>query len=418
MLWVMKLSSLFRGEFAFIKGNFLVSTLSWIVMYFAQPIPATYASLFYLSLGANAFLLSVIGFAGSIAIALVQFPGGYLADKHGRRWLIVVMTYILALCTFFFILAPSWQIIVLGMMVQNLCLIYQPALIAMVIESLPAKNRGAGYTFQSIVSNLVTLPGPLIAQFLILTLNFDMGMRVAYVIVLVTHLVAATLRLKLKETLVSNNSGSRPNIMVALKEYPKSVKESLNVWRKVPKSVFYLFLSSMGINGVVVSCQTYFVVYATLVLKITEAQWAIVMAFMYLSIAAPLLLAGLRMDVVGRKRYLILGYLFYVPGMLLFVTADFYLALLAFFFYGLGNMLQMNGYQILLGDLIPRGLRGTVTGCMQFFMYLAQAFLQILIGFLYAFVSPQLPFLLLAVVAVPLALLVVYKVSEPSVKED
>jgi MFS family permease len=414
----MKLSSLFRGESAFLKGNFLVLTLSWIVMYFAQPIPATYASLYYLSLGANAFLLSVIGFAGSIAIALVQFPGGYLADKHGRRWLIVVMTYILALCTFFFILAPSWQIIVLGMMVQNLCLIYQPALIAMVIDSLPAKNRGAGYTFQSIVSNLVTLPGPLIAQFLILTLNFDLGMRVAYVIVLVTHLVAATLRLKLKETLASNNNGNRPNIMVALKEYPKSVKESLNVWRKVPKSAFYLFLSSMGINGVVVSCQTYFVVYATSVLKITEAQWAIVMAFMYLSIAAPLLLAGLRMDVVGRKRYLILGYLLYVPGMLLFVTADFYLALLAFFFYGLGNMLQMNSYQILLGDLIPRGLRGTVTGCMQFFMYLAQAFLQILIGFLYAFVSPQLPFLLLAVVAVPLALLIIYKVSEPSVKED
>jgi hypothetical protein len=51
-------------------------------MYFAQPIPATYASLYYLSLGADAFLLSVIGFAGSIAVALVQFPGGYLADKH------------------------------------------------------------------------------------------------------------------------------------------------------------------------------------------------------------------------------------------------------------------------------------------------------------------------------------------------
>jgi DHA1 family tetracycline resistance protein-like MFS transporter len=414
----MKPSSLFRGESAFLKGNFLVLTLSWIVLYFAQPIPATYASLYYLSLGANAFLLSVIGFAGSIAVALVQFPGGYLADKHGRRWLIVVMTYILALCTFFFILAPSWQIIVLGMMVQNLCLIYQPALIAMVIDSLPAKNRGAGYAFQSIVSSLVTLPGPLIAQFLILTLNFDMGMRVAYVIVLVTYLVAATLRLKLKETLVSNSSGSRPKIMVALKEYPKSVREGLNVWRKVPKSAFYLFLSSMGINGVVVSCQTYFVVYATSVLKITEAQWAIVMVFMYLSIAVPILLAGLRMDVVGRKRYLILGYLLYVPGMVLFVTADFYLALLAFFFYGLGNMLQMNSYQILLGDLIPRGLRGTVSGCMQFFMYLAQAFLQILIGFLYAFVSPQLPFLLLAVVAVPLALLIVYKVSEPSVKED
>ena len=417
MLWVMKLSSLFRGDSGFLRGNFLLLTISWIIMYFAQPIPATYASLYYLSLGADAFLLSVIGFAGSIAIALVQFPGGYLADKHGRRWLIVVMTYGLALCTFFFIFAPSWQFIVLGMMMQNLCLIYQPALIVMLIDSLPPKNRGTGYAFQSIVSNLVTLPAPLIAQFLILKLDFDLGMRVAYIIVLVTHLIAATLRLKLEETLPSNNNGSRPNIMVALKEYPKSVKESLNVWSKVPKSAFYLFLSSMGINGVVGSCQIYFVVYATSVLKITETQWAIVMTFMYLSIVAPILLAGLRMDAVGRKRYLILGYLLYIPGMLLFTVADFYLALLAFFFYGLGNMLQMNSFQILLGDLIPRELRGTATGCIQFFMYMVQAFLQLLIGFLYAYISPQLPFLLLAAVAVPLLLLIVFKVSEPSVKE-
>ena len=138
---------------------------------------------------------------------------------------------------------------------------------------------------------------------------------------------------------------------------------------------------------------------------------------MYLSIALPILVAGLKMDVAGRKRFVILSYLMYLPAMLLFLTADFYMALLAFFFFGLGNMLQMSSYQVLLGDLVPRGLRGTVAGCTSFFMYLAQAFLQLLIGFLYAFVSPQLPFLLLAAVAVPLALLVVFKVSEPTVKE-
>jgi len=413
----MRLTSLFRGESAFLKGNFLVLTLSWIIMYFAQPIPATYASLYYLSLGADAFLLSVIGFAGSIAVALVQFPGGYLADKHGRRWLIVVMTYGLALCTFFFIFAPNWQVIVLGMILQNLCLIYQPAIMAMIIDSLPPKSRGAGYNFQSVVTNFVLLPAPLIAQYLILLFNFDLGMRVAYVIVLVAYLATATLRLKLKETLSSTVDKGHPKILEAFREYPKSVKESLSVWSKVPRSAYYLFLSSTGINGMVVACYAYFVVYATSVLKITEAQWAIVMSFMYLSIAVPILLAGLRMDAVGRKRFLILGYLLYVPAMLLFVTADFYLALLAFFFYGLGNMLQVNSYQVMLGDLIPRGLRGTVAGCVSFFMYLVQAFLQLLIGFLYAFVSPQLPFLLLAAGAVPLCLLVVYKVSEPSVKE-
>src|SRR3989304_826716 len=358
----MKLPPLFRGESAVLRGNFLILTISWAVMYFAGPIPSPYASLYYLSLGADEFLLSVIGFAGSIAIAIVQFPGGYLADKHGRRWLVATMTYGLALGTFFFIFAPSWQFIMLGMIVQNLCAVYGPALMAMVIDSLPPESRGAGYSFQSVVTTLVLLPGPLIAQYLILAFNFDLGMRVAYTIVMVAYFAAATFRLRLIETLPSNGDNSRPKIVEALREYPRSVKEGLSVWSKVSKSAFYLFLASAGINGIVVSCQTYFVVYATSVLKITESQWAIVMAVMYLSIALPGILAGLSMDVVGRKRFLILGYLLLVPGMLLFLNADFYVLLLAFFLYGLGNMLQLNSYQVMFGDMIPRGLRGTVVG--------------------------------------------------------
>jgi DHA1 family multidrug resistance protein-like MFS transporter len=413
----MKLFSVFRDKSAGLRSNFLILTLSWMIMYFAVPIPQTYASLYYLSLGADEFLLSIIGFAGSIAIALVQFLGGYLADKHGRRWLVATMTYGLAFGTFFFIIAPSWPFIMLGMIIQSICAIYGPALIAMVIDSLPPEKRGTRYSFQLTVANLVVLPAPLIAQYLTFTFNFDLGMRAAYTILMVAYFATATLRLKLKETLPPHESNSHPKIVQALREYPKSVKESIGVWRKLSKSAFYLFIATISINGIVVSCYAYFVVYATSVLSITASQWAFVMAFMYLAIAIPSILAGISMDVIGRKRFLILGYLLYIPGMILFVNADFNILLLAFFFYGLGNMMQLNSYQVLMGDMIPRNLRGTATGCIQFFMYLSQGLLQVLIGFLYAFVSPQLPFLLLAAVAVPLSVLVVCKVSEPRVKE-
>ena len=413
----MKLPSVFRGKSAVLRGNFLILTLSWTIMYFAIPIPQTYASLYYLSLGADEFLLSVIGFASSIALALVQFPGGYLADKHGRRWLVATMTYGLAIGSFFFIIAPSWPFIMLGMIIQSVCAIYGPALIAMVIDSLPPENRGAGYSFQLTAANLVLLPAPLIAQYLTLTFNFDLGMRAAYTIVMVAYFATATLRLKLKETLPPNEAESRPKIMEALRDYPKSVKESISVWRKLPKSAFYLFLATISINGIVVSCYTYFVVYATSVLRITESQWALVMAFMYLTIAIPSILAGISMDRLGRKHFLILGYLLYIPGMILFINADFNMLLLAFFFYGLGNTLQLNSYQMLLGDMIPRNMRGTATGCIQFFMYLVQGIFQIIVGFLYAFVAPQLPFLLLAAAAAPFAAFIAIKVSEPEVKE-
>jgi MFS transporter, DHA1 family, tetracycline resistance protein len=412
----MRLSALFRGDKAVLRGNFLLITLSWIILFSAQPIPDTYASLFYIHLGADTFLLSIIGFASSIAVALVQFPGGYLADKHGRRWLIVSMTFGLSIGSIFFIFAPSWQFILIGLLVQNVCSIYGPALMAMVIDSLPPENRGAGFSFQSVITTLVLLPAPLIAQYLVAAFNFDFGMRIAYTIVAIAYFATATLRLKLKETL-SPDTKERPSFTSMLRYYPKSVKEGIYVWQKVPKSAFNLFVAIIVINGLVVSCQTYFVVYATSILKISLEQWAIVVVFRYLSIAIPGILAGSIMDVMGRKRILILGYLLYVPGMLLFVKANFNMLLLAFFFFGLGNLLQLNSYQVLMGDLIPKGLRGTVAGCIQFFMFIMQAFLQILVGLLYAFVSPQLPFLLLAVTAIPLSIFVFWHVYEPIIKE-
>ncbi len=413
----MRFSTLFRGDQAVLKGNFLLITLSWIILFAAQPIPDTYASLFYIHLGADAFLLSIIGFAGSIAVALVQFPGGYLADKHGRRWLIVSMTFGLAIGSLFFVFAPSWQFILIGLLLQNVFSIYGPALMAMVIDSLPPENRGAGFSLQSVITTLVLLPAPLIAQYLVVTFNFDFGMRIAYTIVAIAYFATATLRLKLKETLPPDGAKARPSFIGVLRNYPNAVKEGIYVWRKVPKSAFNLFIAIIIVNGLVVSCQTYFVVYATSILKITLQQWAIVTTFRYLSIAIPGILAGLGMDIIGRKRFLILGYLLYVPGMLFFINADFNMLLLAFFFFGLGNLLQLNSYQVLMGDLIPRGLRGTVTGCMQFFMFLMQALLQIVVGVLYAFVSPQLPFLLLAISAIPLSVFVLLKVYEPSIKE-
>jgi MFS family permease len=288
---------------------------------------------------------------------------------------------------------------------------------AMVIDSLPPQNRGAGYSLQSVFTTLVLLPAPLIAQYLVVTFNFDIGMRVGYTIVASAYFAIALLRLRLTETLPLNVETAKPSFIAILKNYPQYVKEGVYVWRKVPKSAFNLFLAMIIANGLVVSCQAYFVVYATSILNITLEQWAIVTAFRYLSIAIPGILAGLSMDVMGRKRFLILGYFLYIPGMLLFVYADFYLMLLAFFFFGLGNLLQLNSYQVLMGDLVSRNLRGTVTGCVQFFMFIVQAGMQVLIGVLYAFVYPQLPFLLLAAAAIPLSLFVLWKVHEPANRE-
>jgi MFS family permease len=260
-------------------------------MFSTQPIADTYSSLYFLSLGATPFVLSVMFFVGSLAIAFVQFPGGYLADKHGRKWLIVTMSFCLALGYLFFILAPSWHFIILGMVIQNLCLIYMPAMMALMLDSLDPNKRGTGFNFQTVLVSLISLPAPIIAASLILvngeyiSPQSNLGIRIAYTIVLVAYLIAAILRMKLKETLVSNGNNGRPDILKAFREYPKVVRESWQVWGKVPKSAFYLFLSTIGINSLVAGCHIFLVVYATEILKISASQYALTLVFMNISVA-------------------------------------------------------------------------------------------------------------------------------------
>jgi len=419
----MGISEQLWGKNAVLSGNFLVLIITWVLMYSTQPIPDTYASLYYQSLGATPFLLSVMFFVGALATAFVQFPGGYLADKHGRRWLIATMSFGLALGYVFYVFAPSWHFIVIGMVIQNLCLIYTPALMSMMLDSLEPGKRGTGFNFQSVLMNLIMIPAPLIAAALVVineeyvSPQSDFGMRIAFSIVLIAYTIAAFLRLRLKETLPPNGENGKPNILQAFREYPKIVRESWQVWSKVPRSAYYLFLTTVVINSLVSVCYIFFVLYATKTMNITESQYAIAMAISFVGIAIPALLAGFRMDITGRKSFLVLGYLLYIPGMLLFVVADAYILPAAFFLFFLGNMLRVNSSQVLLGDLVPRELRGKAVGFLQFFLYFVQAFVFLLGGFLYEFVNPQLPFLLLAVAAAPLALLVVFKISEPKVKE-
>ncbi|NIN64746.1 MAG: MFS transporter, partial [Anaerolineae bacterium] len=142
-----------REEFGFIQGNYLVLVISWIFMDFAMELPRTYYPFYVVdpALGGSPFTLGLIGFASFIALASVQFPGGYLADRFGRRWLVTTMTFGIALSFILYAVAPSWHWILLGAAINSLCLIYQPALMAMIADSVPSERRGMGFSIITLI---------------------------------------------------------------------------------------------------------------------------------------------------------------------------------------------------------------------------------------------------------------------------
>jgi len=151
-----------RTEFGFIQGNFLIMVTSWLILDFATEMPMTYFPLFIKELGGTVSTVGLITGSMMVANAIVQIPGGYLTDKYGRKWLIASMTLIAGLANIFYVIAPNWEFILLGALISGLCKIYQPALNAIVMDSLPKDRRGMGFSIVNLIASASTTPAPLL----------------------------------------------------------------------------------------------------------------------------------------------------------------------------------------------------------------------------------------------------------------
>jgi MFS family permease len=414
----MKIMAKLRDEFSFVRGNYLILVLSWVLMDFANELPSLYYGPYVIyDLGATAPILGFIGFASVIALAAVQFPGGYLADRYGRRWLISTLTFGVAFSFLFYVFAPSWEWILVGAIIGNLCLLYQPALMAMISDSTPPEKRGMAFSLTTLIGNVATTPAPIVAGIMVTAFTRAIGMRIAYGLVVVLYLSAAILRSKLKET-IKTAEKIKPRDLLA--SYPQSIKESISVWKKVPRSVYFLFISNLILTFAISLGQLFFSVYAVegekSVLNISQIDWALVSSALFIAMIIAAIPIGKLIDKIGRKAPLLLSHVVFVPAILLFLYGDLATLFIAMPLLGIGQLLFFSSFASLQTDLVPRENRAKVIGFSQFVSYVLMAFGLLAGGVIYS-ISPQLPFLLMMTALLPSFLVVALLVHEPEKRE-
>jgi MFS family permease len=406
-----------RNEFSFIKGNYAILITSWILIDFASELPATYYSLYVLQLGATETILGVIGLFSFLALASLQFPGGYLADKFGRKWLVSSMTFGVALSQIFYVIAPSWHFILIGAILM--CLfnsIYQPALMAMVSDSLPPERRGMGFGIVTLITSASTTPGPIVAGLLRDRFGLVDGMRIGYSIVVVLFLIAALLRvLRLRETVVN---AERPSLNELLHSYPIALKESFGVWKKVPRSMFYLFLSMVVITFGFASVNLYIVVYAVEELLIEPAIWPMILTALFITMIVLSIPVGKIVDKVSRKPPILVANILFGVAMWLFVNGNVMRLFVSLSLVGIGQVMMNSAFSALQADLTPKDQRGKVNGFINFANQILMALASLTGGILYEHVSPQLPFFLAIILVVPSLIIALMLVHEPEKREE
>lgn len=397
-------------EFSFITGNYRILVFSWMIMDIAMEMPIPNFQYFVEALGGPPVALGLIGLGNFVAMAIVAFPGGYLADRYGRRWLISTMTFAMALSFLFFALAPTWHFVLLGSIVSSFCLIYQPALFAMVQDSLPPERRGMGSSIIQLIHGTFNTPGPVIAILIFAFFGKVMGQRVIYFLMTGLFLAAAVLRLKLRETITDVES-IRFSYFVS--SYPKAVRESVGVWKVVPRTVLWLFsvrtlvMFGMSLTNVINA------LYAMDVLGIPESQWYYTHIPLLVTMVAASLPIGKMVDKVGRKIPMVLGLGVLGVGTVVFAFGDFIMVLISMSLFGFAMMMVMSGAMALSTDLIQPENRGKVVGFNNFVGYIVMGLGMLLGGFLYESVMPQSPFFISLGFTFVALLAVLFLVHEP-----
>ena len=106
------------------------------------------------------------------------------------------MTFGVALSFIFYAVTPSWHLILVGAVLMGIFnSTYQPALSAMISDSLPSDRRGMGFSIVMLIAGASTTPSPAVAGLLYRFFGLIDGMRIAYGIVITLFLAAAFLRL-------------------------------------------------------------------------------------------------------------------------------------------------------------------------------------------------------------------------------
>jgi MFS family permease len=408
----MGLTSHLRDALQILRGNFLILFLSWILMRFSDPLTYTYYSLFIIELGGSPYVIGLINSLSNIILALTQPFGGYVADFHGRRKIIVSMSFLLAFSNIFFILATNWIHVLIGSIISSASLIYIPALTALTADSLPPDKRGLGFSLQRMIG-IVSVASPMIAGFLVLNYGIVGGVKLAYIISLILYFMAALVRCRLKETIEVNSYSSISASKLMFNVFHGIVDSIRNSPNSVLRFIFVRAFISLPMH----MCFPFFLVYAKYVLGLGEIEWGLLITLYNLSSFISALIVGRFIDVFGRKIPLLLSLILQAIALPIFLYSNFNVLILLFIFWAIFDSILLVSSDAMFADITPRAFRGRIASLLSLFEYILMSIGSFFGGYLYEYLSPQLPFILSMILFLASAILLNVLISEPKVKE-
>jgi len=313
----------------------------------------------------------------------LQFPGGLLSDRIGRKSLIVLSALASILCYGVLGLASTWLVAALAITIFWIFSGLQgPSFSSMIAESATERRRPHAFATYSFFMNLGWAVGPLIGAFLIPLYGFQMLFYFGVIISVLAF-------------------GAR---LLLLHEPSRRTTESEKiVLPKLNRNLAY-FIGGCSVFGFASGLfSPVMAPYAEKVLKLSIVEIELMISLAQFAASFASILGGIFVGRVGGKRGLATCFLCSGLGMAIwsfspsFIAATVSMAFFSIFFYALYEV----AYGTLISSLTAPKNRATIFGVTAVMIGLFAAAGSATGSYLWELYMPIVPFLLTAVLVFP-----------------
>ncbi|MEM4726937.1 MAG: MFS transporter [Candidatus Bathyarchaeia archaeon] len=367
------------------------------------------------NLGATAIAIGLVSSITTAENMIFQLPGGLLADRYGRKKIIVWGTLLRVFSPLIYFLAPSWEWVILGAVFNGMASLYMPAFTSIVADSMPESRRGTGYGAYSMITSLPQAFSPIIGGMVMDRYGYVEGVKTFLSIQIAVCLIMVYIRWRYTEETLKTKVTSRRSLLLdgqVVRGFPSSIKVMMIV------SV----LGSISIRLVM----DFTNLYALEVVNLTNTQLGLVQSLVGLISSVLALPGGMLSDRYGRKGNIMLSRLTTpITQWLMTIAFNFesYLAIRSLNGVGLalgGGGMYTGGpsWNALIADIVPQEKRGTVFGAMSTITAIFGAPSSIIGGWLWDTISRQAPFHLSGIIGLIGAIIFWLGVKEPRREEE
>ncbi|HXG67801.1 MAG TPA: MFS transporter [Blastocatellia bacterium] len=335
------------------------------------------------SLGAGTLAIGLFGTAKDFFDAIYQYPGGWLADRLGRRRAFVIFIGLACAGYLIYLFSPSWPFVFLGLaFAMAWSSMASPAIFAVIGDALPKRRRAIGFTVQSLLKRVPMAAAPVIGGAIIVSMGVTAGVRAGLAFTLVLAAVALMIVLKINIPIIT---GEAVNIH--------------GVWQSFHHALKRLLISDIIIRTCEGLAEVLIVLYVTNILGVSAAQYGLLVAIQMTTSILVYLPAGKIADRVGRKPFVIATFLcFALFPAAVALASGFATLVLAFIIGGLREIGEPSRKAMIV-DFAAAHLRARTVGLYYLIRSLSITPAAAIGGALWQ-IAPQTPFFVAGVVGI------------------